>query len=127
MFEKRVDEQGDTYYENDQCRAFPDFFTKVIYLPYFLGYGKGVCPPKGGGHHAKAMLSWLVRETGINRFVITNVLAPEDYITKLHGVLVVDGTDTQVRFDWNTHKCIYIGKDDSQLHGNEGTKPGTAV
>lgn len=98
MFVKRTDEEGQVYYENDQCRAYP--IGNVVYLPYFLGYNKGVYPPKGGGLHAKDMLNWLVRETRINRFVVTDVLAPEEYVKRLRGEIVGTGRDQQVVFEW---------------------------
>jgi hypothetical protein len=111
MFQKKTTPYGKIYYENDQCTAWPDPDRKVILLPFFLGYGKGVIPKSDGGYRAKEMLNWLVQETGIRKFILTSVLAPDEYVEKLNGVIVPQNVeyqsspDPQVHFTWRPPEC----------------------
>lgn len=107
MFEKIVYEDGTITYEHNQCSAILKKDDDTIYLPFLMGFNKGVLPVKSGGVHAKELLSWLVNETGINKFIITEVLTPDEYAQKLHGTIVptivpeYKVPDLRVHFTWD--------------------------
>lgn len=110
MFEKEFDDNGNVVYEHEQCRAVVCKKENTIYLPFLMGYSRGLIPIKDGGLHAKDLLSWLVNETGINKFVVISVLDPEDYAKKLHGIIVptvipkYKFPDLRVHFTWEPKK-----------------------